>query len=109
MYFIVKTVEVAACHRVTSERGSKCENLHGHNWIITVHCKSDRLDEDGMVVDFSQIKKIISDKLDHKNLNDVFNFSPTSENIAKWLVEHIPFCYRASVRESSSSEAIYEI
>ncbi|MDR2778390.1 MAG: 6-carboxytetrahydropterin synthase [Rickettsiales bacterium] len=109
MYYIVKTVEVAACHRVATEQGSKCENLHGHNWTIAVHCRSRDLNRDGMVVDFSHIRKIISDKLDHKNLNDVFDFSPTSENIAKWLVENIPLCYRASVKENDGSEAIYEL
>lgn len=48
MYYIQKTFEVSACHHLTLSHGSKCENVHGHNWLITVYCKSETLDEDGM-------------------------------------------------------------
>ena len=46
--------------------------------------------------------------MDHKNLNDVFDFNPTSENIAKWIVDTVPCCYKASVMENNNNEAIYE-
>ena len=39
MYYIEKTLEISACHRLTLSYESKCQNLHGHNWIITVYCK----------------------------------------------------------------------
>ena len=61
-----------------------------------------------MVVDFTYIKKLIKDKLDHKNLNDVLEFNPTSENIAKWVVETVPFCFKAIVMENDNNEAVYE-
>ena len=36
VYSIKKTFEVAGSHKLTLSYESKCQNLHGHNWIITV-------------------------------------------------------------------------
>ena len=44
----------------------------------------------------------------HKFLNDVVPFNPTAENIAKWVCEQIPNCYRVSVQESEGNVATYE-
>lgn len=87
---------------------SKCQDLHGHNWQVVVYCKSETLNENGMVVDFTQIKKTVHDKLDHKHLNDVVDFNPTAENIARWIVEQIPCCYKCDVQESNGNVASYE-
>ena len=63
-----------------------------------------------MVCDFTQIKKRIHDKLDHKILNDVLPFNPTAENIAYWVVQELaPYCYRADVEESPDNSASYEL
>ena len=59
MYYVSKRFEVAGAHYVTTEHRSKCEELHGHNWIVIVHCKSMELNDDGMVTDFTMIKKNI--------------------------------------------------
>lgn len=61
-----------------------------------------------MVEDFTLIKKLISDKLDHQNFNEVLNFNPTAENIARWICDQIPTCYKVSVQESNGNTAIYE-
>ena len=55
MYTVIKRMEVSAAHSLKLSYRSKCENLHGHNWIITVYCRSKELNADGMVVDFSHI------------------------------------------------------
>ncbi len=108
MYFLKKRLEVSAAHRLTLNYDSKCKNLHGHNWIITVECRSHELDENGMVTDFTLIKELVLKKLDHTVLNDVFDFNPTAENIARWVVENVPNCFRCEVQESEGNAVTYE-
>ena len=49
----------AAVHPDDLDYESKCENLHGHNYKITIFCRSDKLDSNGMVVDFTLMKKLL--------------------------------------------------
>lgn len=107
MYYITKTLEISAAHHLELDYESKCTRLHGHNWKIKVFCKAKELDQNGMVCDFTHIKAIVH-KLDHRNLNEILPFNPTAENIAHWITEQIPHCYRAEVQESEGNIAIYE-
>ena len=108
MYTVIKRLEISAAHSLSLTYESKCSNLHGHNWIVTVYCRAKELDENGMVTDFSHIKQNIQGRLDHKNLNEVLPFNPTAENIARWICEQIPACYKVEVQESEGNMAIYE-
>lgn len=107
MYFVEKTIEVAGCHRLNLPYPSKCTNLHGHNWVITIYCKAERLNDEGMVIDFTLVKEKIHGYLDHGNFNELLPFNPTAENIARWVTEQIPCCYKARVQESEGNVAIY--
>ena len=109
MYYVSKRFEVSAAHYVTTDHHTKCEALHGHNWIIIVHCKSETLDEDGMVTDFTLIKRNIMLKIDHKNLNEVLDFSPPAENLAKWICDETPNCFKVEIWESENIKAVYEL
>lgn len=116
MYKVSKRIVVAGSHRLELDYDSPCSRLHGHNWIITVYCKSLVTNQNGMVIDFSRIKKLIHGRLDHQNLNEIFDFNPTAENIAKWIYDKINCdlfgteaeCYKVEVQESEGNVACYE-
>jgi 6-pyruvoyltetrahydropterin/6-carboxytetrahydropterin synthase len=106
MYYLEKRIEIAGAHFLELDYASKCENLHGHNWIITVYCKSEYLNQNGMIIDFSKISKVVKE-LDHQDLNK-FIKQPTAENIAKYLCDKISFCYCVKVQESEGNIITYE-
>ena len=109
MYYLQKTIEISGAHRLSLDYPSKCTAFHGHNWTITVYCRSEQLDHNGMIVDFTLIKQRIADVLDHKILNDILPDNPTAENLAYWCQQQIPYCYRVDVQESAGNIASYQV
>ena len=109
MYIITKDLEISAAHQLKLNYESKCQNLHGHNWKVKVWLRSEKLDENGMVMDFTHIKKKVVDTLDHKNLNEIVDFNPTAENLAAYICELLgPTCFRVQIWEQAGSLVIYE-
>jgi 6-pyruvoyltetrahydropterin/6-carboxytetrahydropterin synthase len=82
----------AAGHALRNYRG-KCENVHGHNYKVQVLVRGEKLDETGMLADFTVLKRLlrdISEPLDHIFLNDIEPFThvnPTAENMAVYICE----------------------
>ena len=109
MYYIQKTMEISASHRLELDYESKCSQLHGHNWRITVFCKAKTLNANGMVCDFTEVKEKIHGYLDHGYLNDLLPFNPTAENIARWCAGQVPQCYKVTVQESEGNIATYVV
>lgn len=105
MWYLEKEVSFSAAHHLQNYQG-KCKFTHGHNWNVIVYCKGNKLDSAGILVDFGVIKQLVHD-LDHTCLNDIVPFNPTAENIAKYLCEKIPYCYKVMVEESTGSRCIY--
>jgi 6-pyruvoyltetrahydropterin/6-carboxytetrahydropterin synthase len=74
---------------------AKCENLHGHNWKIEVRVTGEKLNDAGVIMDFGQIKKYVSEimtSLDHKFLNELEWFkgaNPSSEIIAMKIAHEL--------------------
>lgn len=110
MYKVVKKLEISGAHQLSLNYDSKCKNLHGHNWIVYIYAKSEGLDQNGMVIDFTEIKRKICDRFDHKYLNDIVPFNPTAEHMARHIASIVgEKCYKVVVQESEGNTAIYEI
>ena len=110
MYIIEKTFEISAAHKLNLSYKSMCNELHGHNWKITVHCASEKLNSDGMVFDFKIIKDLVSKRLDHAYLNDNLGqyINPTAENLAKYICDYLgETCIQVDVWESEGNKATY--
>ena len=61
-YEIEKTFEISARHHLTLDYPSKCANSHGHNWIVKIFLHADKLNKNGMILDFTEIKSKVHDK-----------------------------------------------
>jgi 6-pyruvoyltetrahydropterin/6-carboxytetrahydropterin synthase len=94
MYELKVVTRFAAAHRLTMV-GTKCENMHGHNWKIEVFLTGEKLDEAGVVMDFGAIKthlREIIGRLDHQYLNELAMFQgrqPSSERIATYIAAEL--------------------
>ena len=94
MYKIKVLSHFSGAHRLRYLHG-KCEALHGHNWKVEVCVASNRLNKEGVVIDFTMLKQKVEKvlkPLDHTYLNDYPYFSerePSSENIAKYVFDRL--------------------
>lgn len=94
MYELKVISKFAAAHQLAMVT-EKCENLHGHNWKIEVFVAGRELNRWGVLVDFGELKRHLSDvmdTLDHKFLNNIEafrNINPSSENIAKYIADQM--------------------
>ena len=111
MYYVEKIFRIPIGHRLSKHIGN-CFNPHGHNISIEVKIKSEKLNQNDMVIDFSDLKKIVNDHIinpmDHcliLNNNDKteiklcdsdrefkimkINGDPTAENLSKLIFESL--------------------
>ena len=107
MFRVSREIDFCYGHRLLNYEG-KCRYLHGHNGRAIISIESATLDPRGMVLDFSDIKRVVSgwidDNLDHAMLlhkSDpmvgilkehgepiyLLDENPTAENIAKLIYE----------------------
>ena len=107
MFRVSREIDFCYGHRLLNYEG-KCRYLHGHNGRAIITIESETLDPRGMVLDFSDIKRVVSgwidDNLDHAMLlhkNDpmagvlkefgeplyLMDENPTAENIAKLIYD----------------------
>ncbi|HZZ29789.1 MAG TPA: 6-carboxytetrahydropterin synthase [Pirellulales bacterium] len=107
MFRVTREIDFCYGHRLLNYEG-KCRYLHGHNGRAVIVLEAPQLDSRGMVLDFSDIKQVVSqwidETLDHrmilcrddpavpvlKKLGEplhLINANPTAENIAKLIFE----------------------
>jgi 6-pyruvoyltetrahydropterin/6-carboxytetrahydropterin synthase len=107
MFRVTREIDFCYGHRLLNYAG-KCRYLHGHNGRAVIVIESQNLDERGMVLDFSDIKRVVSGwidrELDHrmilhredpavealKKLGEplfLVDVNPTAENIAKLIYD----------------------
>jgi 6-pyruvoyltetrahydropterin/6-carboxytetrahydropterin synthase len=94
--------------------GHKCRELHGHSYVVEIHC-SGPLDARGFVIDFAEISEAVKPliaRLDHQNLNHVLPMPTTAENLAAWLMTELtprlPHLSRVDVFETARTRATVE-
>ncbi len=94
MYELKIVTRFAAAHRLALV-GSRCENLHGHNWKIEVAIAGEKLDPAGVLLDFGVLKERVRgivERLDHRFLNELGPFAagqPSSERIAAFVAHEL--------------------
>ena len=107
MYQVTREIDFCYGHRLLHYEG-KCRYLHGHNGRAVITIAAAELDHRGMVLDFSDIKRVVSqwidDHLDHKmilhrddpvvpsleSLGEpmyLLDTNPTAENIARLIYD----------------------
>jgi 6-pyruvoyltetrahydropterin/6-carboxytetrahydropterin synthase len=107
MFRVTREIDFCYGHRLLNY-GGKCKYLHGHNGRAVIAIESPKLDPRGMVLDFSDIKGVVSqwidDNLDHRMIlhrDDparalleqlgepmyLIDTNPTAENIAKLIFD----------------------
>ena len=122
MYEVTIKKSFSAAH-VLKEIGGKCEDLHGHNFLVEVTVAGNALNEEDLLIDFRDMKKWINeilDHLDHKYLNEVEAFkdtNPSSERIARYIYDRLMKKFqtlnlvltvsRVTVWESDSARVTY--
>ncbi len=108
MFQVTRELRFCYGHRLLNYDG-KCRHLHGHNGRALITLETPRLDQLGMVVDFSTIKKVVGGwidaHLDHRMIlhkddpvlptlqaqgEPVFlvDTNPTAENIARLIYDY---------------------
>jgi 6-pyruvoyltetrahydropterin/6-carboxytetrahydropterin synthase len=108
MFRVTREIDFCYGHRLLNYAG-KCRHLHGHNGRAVIAIEAEKLDERGMVLDFSDIKRVVSkwidENLDHRmilNRQDpareileklgepmfLIDENPTAENIARLIFDY---------------------
>jgi len=99
-----------AAHYLKEYKG-KCEKVHGHTFHVEVRVLVKELDKTGIGIDFAEIKKALARILpDHTLLNEIYDFNPTAENLARQMYLELKPLFPVqsiTVWESEDASATY--
>ncbi|HYR10870.1 MAG TPA: 6-carboxytetrahydropterin synthase [Longimicrobium sp.] len=94
MFLLNVKASYDSAHFLRNYKG-KCENLHGHHYVVEAGLAFDDVGEGGMAFDFTDAKRhlrAIAGELDHQNINDLEPFTtlePSAENQARWIFQQM--------------------
>ncbi len=99
-----------AAHCLRGYKG-KCEKIHGHTFLVEVVVEIRKLNDIGIGIDFSEIKKKLSEILpDHSFLNEIYDFNPSAENLSREFYYELKKFFpvkEVTVWESENASATY--
>jgi 6-pyruvoyltetrahydropterin/6-carboxytetrahydropterin synthase len=115
VFIITKDFHFSASHVLHGLReGHPCGRLHGHNYVVRVELSAEETNAVGFVQDYgelSPVRDFIDGELDHRHLNDVFDFQPSAENMAYHIfhrfADQFPTLRGVSVSETPKTWATY--
>jgi 6-pyruvoyltetrahydropterin/6-carboxytetrahydropterin synthase len=108
MFQVTREINFSYGHRLLDYQG-KCAHLHGHNGRILITLEASGLDQRGMVLDFTEIKRVVQawvdEHLDHRmvlrrddpavpaleKLGEplfLIDVNPTAENLARLIYDY---------------------
>lgn len=122
LYELNKDMNFAAAHFINNGSAGKCQNMHGHTYFANVTIVGNELQDDGFLVNFQELKKLVHGKYDHTVLNnhpDDFSYEePSTEVVAKTIYKNIeqtlkqydnnPKVLQVIVRETPTSYVTYK-
>ena len=94
MFTVTLETGFKASHELTYAGGEK-EELHFHDWQLRVAAQVEELDENGLAVDFVELKAEIDGitaVLDNSQLEDLGCFAgvnASAENVAKYIFDEL--------------------
>lgn len=77
-----KQFKAEVAHRLVTSYSKRCNSIHGHSYLFEVTLESEYLNEDGMVMDFGELKAIMNhffDAFDHAMV--VYEKDPILNNL----------------------------
>jgi len=111
MSWILRVKEKFQAAHFLKDYNGKCERIHGHTFIVEVHVKVEKLNKTGIGIDFIEIKNTLNKILpDHELLNEIYDFNPSAENLAKHFFQELKKIYpikKVIVWESEEACAEY--
>ncbi|HOW68858.1 MAG TPA: 6-carboxytetrahydropterin synthase QueD [Candidatus Paceibacterota bacterium] len=111
-----KTIQFESAHLLPHlPPHHKCRRLHGHSFQAEIVVAGECDPQLGWLMDYAEISRMVKpcwEKLDHHYLNEIKGLeNPTSENIAKWLWEHLkpsmPMLTEIVVAETCTARCVY--
>ncbi|MEA2004865.1 MAG: 6-carboxytetrahydropterin synthase QueD [Acidobacteriota bacterium] len=111
MTWILKVREKFQAAHFLKEYKGKCEKVHGHTFQVEVQIHATKLNHTGISIDFTEIKDKLSEILpDHTLLNDIYDFNPSAENLARHFYHELKKSFpvkEVTVWESDDASATY--